>query len=201
MVLAFTLAVGLGNTLRTRLALDALAREQFERRSVATAMGIAMPGMNGLEATERIKQQYPDIQVLLLTVHDDEEYLFRALKVGASDYVLKEAEVSVLMLAIEAAQQGEMFLYPSVARRLAHDYLRQVEAGGPEEQEQLEELTERQREVLELIAEGLSTQEIADKLVISPHTVQTHRQNIMRRLNLHSRTELIKYALRHGLTE
>lgn len=164
-------------------------------------MDIGMPGMNGLEATERIKHRFPDIQVLLLTVHDDEEYLFRALKVGASGYVLKEAETSVLMLALNAAHRGEVFLYPSIASRLVHDYLRRVEAGGLEEREQLEELTGRQREVLELIAEGLSTQEIAEKLVISPHTVQTHRQNIMRRLNLHSRTELIKYALRHGLTE
>ncbi|MFQ5593205.1 MAG: LuxR C-terminal-related transcriptional regulator [Anaerolineae bacterium] len=164
-------------------------------------MDIGMPGMTGLEATERIKQQFANIQVLLLTVHDDEEYLFRALRVGASGYVLKEAETTQLILAIDAAHRGEMFLYPSIARRLVYDYLRRVGEGGREERERLGELTERQREVLQLIAEGFTNQEIADKLVISPYTVQTHRQNIMRRLNLHSRTELIKYALRHGLTE
>ncbi len=164
-------------------------------------MDIGMPGMNGLEATERIKQQFPDIQVLLLTVHDDEEYLFRALKVGASGYVLKEAETTELMMAIDVAHRGEMFLYPSITRRLVHDYLQRVGEGGPEERQRLDELTERQREVLQLIAEGLTTEEIAEKLVISPYTVQTHRHNIMRKLNLHSRTELIKYALRHGLTE
>ncbi len=164
-------------------------------------MDIAMPGMSGLEATEIIKQRFPKIQVLLLTVHDDEEYLFRALKVGASGYVLKEAEATELVLAIEAAHRGEVFLSPSVTRRLVHDYLRRVGEGADEERQRLEELTERQREVLQLIAEGYTTQEIAAKLVISPYTVQTHRQNIMRKLNLHNRAELIKYAMRHGLTE
>jgi len=164
-------------------------------------MDIGMPGMTGLEATEIIKQRSPNIQILLLTVHDDEEYLFRALKVGASGYVLKEAETAELLLAIAAAHRGEMFLYPSVTRRLVHDYLKRVGEGGREEQQRLEELTERQQEVLQLIADGYTTQEIAEKLVISPYTVQTHRHNIMRKLGLHSRTELIKYAIRHGLTE
>lgn len=164
-------------------------------------MDIGMPDVNGLEATEIVKQRFPGIQVLLLTVHDDEEYLFRALKVGASGYVLKEAETAELMLAIEAAHRGEMFLHPSMTRRLVTDYLQRLRAGGEAEQEQFDELTERQRQVLTLIADGYTNQEIAERLVISPHTVQTHLGNIMQKLNLHSRAELIKYAIRHGLVE
>ena len=179
---------------------QALARTS-ELQPDVVLMDIGMPEMNGLEATRLIKERWPQIQVLLLTVHDDEEYLFRALKVGASGYVLKEAEAAELVRAIEAAHSGEMFLYPSVVRSLVHDYLRRVGEGGEEERQHLEALTERQREVLQLIADGRTTQEIAERLVISPHTVQTHRQNIMRKLNLHSRAELIKYAIRHGLTE
>ncbi len=164
-------------------------------------MDIGMPNMNGLDATEVIGQRLPSSHVLLLTVHDDEEYLFRALKVGASGYVLKEAEARELVLAIEAASRGEMFIYPSVARRLVNDYLRRAREGGHAETQLVENLTERQREVLQLLAEGHTNQEIADRLVISPYTVQTHRHNIMRKLNLHNRTELVKYAIRHGITD
>jgi two-component system response regulator NreC len=163
-------------------------------------MDIGMPDMNGLEATNIIKQRFPGIHVLLLTVHDDPEYLFRALEVGASGYVLKEAETQELLLAIQAAHRDEVFLYPSVARWLVQDYLHRAKGGGQAGQQPLDELTERQHAVLQLLAEGYSNQEIAGKLVLSPYTVQTHRTNIMRKLGLHSRTELIKYALRHGLT-
>lgn len=162
-------------------------------------MDIGLPDMSGLEATEIIKKRFPDIHILFLTVHDDQEYLFRALEVGASGYVLKEAETQELVLAIQAAHRDEMFLYPSVTRWLVHDYLQRGRGGGQEEQQQLDELTERQRAVFQLLAEGYSNQDIAAKLVLSPYTIQTHRQNIMRKLNLHSRTELIKYAIRHGL--
>ncbi len=164
-------------------------------------MDIGMPDMNGLEATEIIKKRFPDIRILLLTVHDDPEYLFRALEVGASGYVLKEAETQELLWAIQAAYRDEVFLYPSVAHWLVHDYLQRVKGGAQEEQQQLDELTERQQAVLHLLAEGYSNEEIADKLVLSPYTVQTHRTNIMRKLGLHSRADLIKYAIRHGLTE
>jgi two-component system response regulator NreC len=164
-------------------------------------MDIAMPAMNGLEATEIIKNRFPQIGVLLLTVHDDREYLFRALEVGASGYVLKEAETQELVLAIQAVYHGEVFLSPAMTRWLVSDYLQRGRGGHLEEQQLLAELTARQRAVLQLLAEGYSNQEIADKLVLSPYTVQTHRHNIMRKLNLHNRTELIKYAIRHGLTD
>ena len=164
-------------------------------------MDIAMPDMNGLEATERIKKQWPQARVLLLTVHDDREYLFHALDAGASGYVLKEAEAQELVMAIQAVHRGEIFLYPSVARWLVQDYLQRGRGGHPEEQQRLDELTDRQRTVLQLLAEGYSNQEIANKLVLSPYTVQTHRNNIMQKLNLHNRADLIKYAIRHGLTD
>lgn len=164
-------------------------------------MDIAMPDMNGLEATEHIKKQWPPARVLLLTVHDDREYLFHALDAGASGYVLKEAEAQELVMAIQAVCRDEIFLYPSVARWLVQDYLQRGRGGNPEEQQRLDELTDRQQTVLQLLAEGYSNQEIADKLVLSPYTVQTHRNNIMQKLNLHSRADLIKYAIRHGLTD
>lgn len=164
-------------------------------------MDIGMPELNGLEATAIIKRQFPHIQILLLTVHDDREYLFKALEVAASGYVLKEADTQELVLAIQAAHRGEMFLSPAVTRWLANDYLQRVSGGGDAEQDKLAELTDRQRTVLQLIAEGYSNYEIAAKLVLSPHTVQTHRQNIMRKLKLHNRAELIKYAIRYGLTD
>ena len=164
-------------------------------------MDIAMPDMNGLEATEHIKKQWPPARVLLLTVHDDREYLFHALDAGASGYVLKEAEAQELVMAIQAVCRDEIFLYPSVARWLVQDYLQRGRGGNPEEQQRLDKLTDRQQTVLQLLAEGYSNQEIADKLVLSPYTVQTHRNNIMQKLNLHSRADLIKYAIRHGLTD
>ncbi len=163
-------------------------------------MDIAMPDMTGLEAAEIIKKQSSPAQILLLTVHDDREYLFRALEVGAAGYVLKEAETQELITAIHAVNRHEVFLYPAVARWLVQDYLQRGRSGGQEEQ-QLPELTGRQQTVLQLLAEGRTNQEIADKLVLSPYTVQTHIQNIAQKLNLHNRAELIKYAIRHGLTD
>ncbi len=164
-------------------------------------MDIAMPDMTGLDATEIIKKQLPQARVLLLTVHDDREYLFRALEVGASGYVLKEAEAQALVMAIQAVHRGEIYLYPSVTRWLVQDYLQRGRSGHLEEQQRLNDLTDRQQIVLQLLAEGYTNQEIAAELILSPYTIQTHIQNIMQKLNLHSRADLIKYAIRHGLTD
>ncbi|RMF02755.1 MAG: DNA-binding response regulator [Chloroflexi bacterium] len=164
-------------------------------------MDIAMPDMTGLQATKVIREQLPQTRILLLTVHDDREYLFHGLEAGASGYVLKEAEAQALVMAIQAVHRGEIYLYPSVTRWLVQDYLQRGTRANAEEQQRLTELTDRQQTVLQLLAEGCSNQDIAAELVLSPYTVQTHIQNIMKKLNLHNRAELIKYAIRYGLTD
>lgn len=158
---------------------------------------ISMPVLNGLEATRAIKSEYPQVHVIVLTMYESDEYFFQVLDAGASGYVLKKAASADLAAAIRAVNAGDVFLYPSVARRLVSDYLMRVKSG--EEQTSYDGLTPREREVLKLIAEGHTNQVIAEKLVISPSTVQTHRTRIMQRLNLHSRAELIQYAMRKGL--
>ena len=160
-------------------------------------MDIEMPGMNGIEATRRIKAEAPGAAVLALTMYEDDQYFFEMLRAGASGYVPKRAAPDELVSAIRAVSRGEVFLYPSLAGRLVQDYLRRGPAG--EEEPPGDELTPREQEVLTLIAEGLSNNEIADRLVISAKTVDRHRENIMRKLNLHNRVDLVKYALRKGL--
>lgn len=160
-------------------------------------MDIGMPDMNGLEATRLITQEMSDVRVVILTVHASDEYFFEALNSGASGYVLKEAAFNDLQMALEALQHDGVFLYPSLTRKLIQDYVRRM--GSGEEREAYETLSPREREILQLIAEGFTNNEIADRLVISINTVQTHRSHIMEKLNLHSRAELMKYAIRMGL--
>src|SRR3989304_5603474 len=162
-------------------------------------MDVAMPRLGGVDATRRIKEEFPQVQVLALTVHDNEEYLFQMLRAGACGYVLKKAKPVELVDAIEAAARGETFLYPSMATALVADYLRRVETG--EEAGAYEELTPREREILKLIAEGYTSAEIGDLLHLSVKTVQAHRQHIMEKLDLHRPAQLIKYAIRKGLVE
>ncbi len=160
---------------------------------------IAMPNLNGLEATRIVKRDYPEVQVIGLTMYESDEYFFQLLAAGASGYVLKKAASTDLLAAIRAVYAGDVFLYPSVARQLVADFVARAKSG--EEQHSYDGLTAREREVLELIAKGHTNQAIADKLFISPSTVQTYRTRIMRRLNLHSRAELIQYAMRKGLLD
>ena len=165
-------------------------------------MDISMPGMNGIEATKIIKEQHPEIAVLALTMHEDDQYFFEMLAAGASGYVPKRAAPDDLISAIQAVRGGGMFLFPSLARSLVTDYLqRRDQPGAQDVRRGFEDLTEREREVLTLIAEGLSNQEIADALVISVKTVNRHRENIMAKLNLHSRVELVRYAIEKGLID
>lgn len=156
-------------------------------------MDIAMPGMEGLEATRRIVKKYPKVKVLILTQYDNREYILSAIKAGAAGYIPKRAVGSELIAAIRAVHRGESFLYPSAATALIQDYLHQVE------EEPYDSLTGREREILKLIAEGYTSREIADMLFISLKTVLGHRTKIMKKLDLHNRTELIKYAMRKGL--
>ncbi len=156
-------------------------------------MDIAMPGMDGLEATRRIKKKSPEVKVLALTQHDNKEYILSAIKAGAAGYMPKRALGSELVSAIRAVHKGGSFLYPSATTALIEDYLRQVE------EEPYDDLTNREREILKLIADGRTSREIADMLFISLKTVLGHRTKIMEKLDIHNRTQLIKYAMRKGL--
>ncbi len=162
-------------------------------------MDITMPRVSGLEATRLIKQEFSDVQVLALTVHGGAEYFFRILSAGASGYILKGAASSELITALRALHQGGVYLHPSVAGKLVNGYLRGLKSG--EDRVAYDGLTEREREVLKLIGEGRTNQEIADMLFLSPNTVQTHRSRIMDKLGLHSRAELVKYAIGKGLID
>jgi two-component system response regulator NreC len=162
-------------------------------------MDITMPDMNGIAATRQVRRQQPDVRVLVLTMHENEEYLFQALRAGASGYILKEAADTELITAIRAVQAGRFYLSPSAQSMMVGDYLQRVRTG--EEKDSYSGLTEREREILKLVAEGLTNNQIAERLFISPKTVDTHRTHIMDKLNLHSRAELVKYAMRRGLLE
>jgi two-component system response regulator NreC len=163
-------------------------------------MDISLPGMDGATATRALLELCPGLPVLALTIHENERYFFQMLDAGAAGYLPKRAAPTDLVNAIRTVYQGHVYLYPSLATALVGDYLQRAATGG-DEQQRFDELTPRQQEVLTLVAEGLSNAEIAERLEISVKTVARHRENIMARLNLHSRTELVKYAIRKGLTE
>lgn len=160
-------------------------------------MDIQMPGMNGIEATRQIKEAYANTAVLALTMHEDDQYFFEMLQAGASGYLPKRAAPDELVRAIRTVSRGDVFLYPSLATRLVQSYV--GGEAGDDSVALVSDLTPREKEVLVLIAEGLTNPEIAEQLVISIKTVDRHRENIMRKLNLHNRIELVKYALRQGL--
>ncbi len=162
-------------------------------------MDIAMPLLNGLEATKQIRRDNPNARVLVLTMYESDEYVSQMLEAGAAGYVLKKVAGSELVYALRAVYQGEAFLYPSITKRLVEDYLRRVESG--QERDTFDGLTDREREVLQLIAEGHTNKEIADLLNLSVRTVQNHRAHIMEKLGMHDRGELIKYAIQKGIIE
>ncbi len=162
-------------------------------------MDITLPDISGIEVTRQLKQLFPDMAIVALTIHEDEQYFFEMLKAGASGYVPKRAAPEDLITAIQAAYAGEVYIYPSLAKSLVSDFLGRAEEGSIKSA--MGDLTEREQEVLRLLAEGYTNDEIADQLVISRHTVARHRENLMRKLKLHSRSELVKYAIRRGLIE
>lgn len=174
---------------------ESAIRLSQELKPDVVLMDIGMPGINGMEATKEIKSKLPDTNVLVLTMHRSEEYFFQMLEAGASGYVLKGAETHELINAVRVVARGDAFLYPSMARRLVAEYLSQSgfdpPGGG--------KITEREREILQLIAEGFTNKEIAERLVLSPSTIHSHRTNLMHKLNLSSRHELVQYARSHGL--
>lgn len=163
-------------------------------------MDITMPEMNGIDATREIKEQMPDIAVLAMTVHEDSDYFFEMLKAGASGYVPKRVASDELLRAIEIVASGHVFLEPGVATNLVTDYLERVNSDD-DARDRYDGLTPREQEVLTLIAEDYTNQAIANQLGISVKTVERHRENLMRKLDLHSRTALVKYAIRKGLID
>lgn len=160
-------------------------------------MDIGLPDKSGIEATRDIKAQFPEVAIVALTIHEDEEYFFKMLEAGASGYVPKRAAPEELVGAIRAAALGEVYLYPSMAKLLVQDYL--INEPADKSKFASKDLTDREYEVLTHLAEGQSNEEIGEALVISPKTVARHRENIMRKLNLHSRAELVRYAIRKGI--
>lgn len=174
---------------------EALEKVEHLRPDVVL-MDMVMPRMNGLEATGHIKRRHPETKVLILSMYDDDEYVQQVIQAGASGYLLKGMAADDLIHAIREVQAGSSFLNPTVAAKLIEDYVRRVRGDHADDEEPL---TSREREVLKLIAEGNTNQEIADVLCLSRKTVESHRANIMRKLDLHDVTELVKYAIRKGL--
>lgn len=161
-------------------------------------MDIAMPGLNGLEATRQLKKRFPKMKVIILTAHANEEYVLQTLRAGASGYLVKKAAPADLILAIRAVYRGESFLSPSISRSIIDEYLRQTEK-TPEINGIYAKLTGREREVLQLIVEGHKNRKIAELLHISVKTVETHKASIMNKLNVSGTAELVRYALDKGL--
>ena len=177
------------------------ALAQFEDlRPHVVLMDISMEGMGGLEATKQVKSRYPEIKVLVLTMHEDGHYLRQFLKAGASGYVIKRAADNELTAAIRAVHAGENYVHPSLATALVDDFL----APGPARADAASEadgLTEREREVLQLVALGYTNQQTADRLFVSVKTIETHRAHLMAKLGLRSRAELVRYAMKHDLLQ
>ena len=161
-------------------------------------MDVAMPGVNGIEATRRIKEIAPETAVLALTMHEDEQYFFEMLKAGASGYIPKRAAPDDLVAAVRVVAQGNVFLYATLARFLMKDMVEHETVADADVMAD-DLLTAREREVLACIADGMTSREIAEKLVISVKTVERHRENIMAKLDIHNRVELVKYAMRKGI--
>lgn len=161
-------------------------------------LDVSMPGRTGLQAAREITRRRPDVRILLLSMHENEQYLFEALKAGAAGYVLKSAANRDLVEACRAAMRGTPFLYPRALRTLTRELLEDARDGGTLPRDLL---TAREQEVVKLIAEGHTTDEIAATLVISPHTVERHRSNALEKLGLRNRVELARYAIRRGLVE
>ena len=177
---------------------EALKKIRSIRPDVAV-IDITMEGLNGLEVARRIRKSHPKIRVLILSIHSQEEYIIEAFKIGASGYLVKEAAVDELIAAIKAVYKGQAYLSPSIARRLIDDYLDKTQVPHTESLEP--RLTDREVEVLQLIAEGKSNSEIASLLNISIKTVATHRAHIMKKLDIHDALGLAKYAIRKGLVQ
>jgi two-component system response regulator NreC len=162
-------------------------------------MDVAMRNLNGLDATRKIKKLFPQMKVLVLTMYDNEECIFQILKAGASGYLIKDSAMTDLVSAIRAVHQGDSYLSPSISKKVIEEYIWRAEIGEKQGVDNL--LSDREREILQLIAEGHSLPQIASSLCISKKTVEAHKTHIMEKLNIHDKVGLIKYAIRMGLTK
>ena len=178
-----------------RAAVDWIAHQPAD----VAVMDVGMPGLNGIEATFQIARQHPHVRIVMLSMHSDETYVLRSLRAGASGYVLKESAENELIAAIRAVTAGKSFFSPKVRRLLQQDHVERLRREGGEDSYGL--LTEREREILQLISEGNSNKEIASRLSISVLTVETHRKRILDKLNLHGTADLILYAVRKGIIQ
>jgi DNA-binding NarL/FixJ family response regulator len=160
-------------------------------------LDVAMPNLNGIDAARQITQHHPAVAVVILSMHSDEGYVLRALKAGARGYLLKDAPESDLVNAVRAVHEGKAWFSPAISRMLVDDYIRQLRQHGVEDSYEL--LTTREREILQLLAEGKSNKDVANILKLSLYTVETHRGNMLQKLNLHGTAELILYAVRKGV--
>jgi DNA-binding NarL/FixJ family response regulator len=175
---------------------QAVERAEATKPDVAV-LDIAMPNMSGIEAAQRIRGLLPQAAIIILSMHSDEGYVLRALKVGAKGYLLKDSAENDLIEAIRAVSGGKAFFSPEISKILVEDYVRDMRKRGAEDSYEL--LTSREREILQLLAEGKSNKDIATSLNLSLYTVETHRRNLQDKLNLHSVAELILYAVRKGI--
>lgn len=197
---------GLRALLERQTNLEVVGESENGRETVSQAaslkpdvvvMDVAMPVLNGIEATKMIVTENPAAAVVILSMHADESYVMRALKAGARGYLLKDSAPADLISAIQAVSQNKSFFSPKVSRILAEDYVRVLKQKGGVDSYDL--LTSREREILQLLAEGKANKEVATVLNVSPYTVETHRKHILEKLNLHSAAELILYAVRKGI--
>ena len=176
--------------------LEAVERATREELDLAI-LDVSMPGLTGIQAARHIQQRRPDLRILMLSMHDNEQYFFEALRAGASGYVLKSVAHQDLVAACRATMRGESFLYPGAVQALVREYLEQEPDGA----DPADRLTPRESEIVKLIAEGHSTREIAEALVISEKTVERHRSNVLAKLGVRDRVGLTRYAIRSGLVE
>jgi len=203
---------GLAGVLRTLPDVEAVAQAANgyealglikENRPTLVLTDIAMPHLNGMEVLARIKKEYPEIRVLMLSMYTDEEHVRQALQLGAAGFLSKDSTPAELAMAIQVVQQGNVYLSPKVTSVVMNDYLRSLQGGPPEpapqERQPLIHLTPRQREILQLVAEGHSTKDIAALLNVKAKTIEVHRAQLMKRLDIHDTAGLVRYAVRHGI--
>jgi DNA-binding NarL/FixJ family response regulator len=176
---------------------DAAVRIAALKKPDVAILDISMPKLNGIEATRLIKQRDGNVKILILTIHEDEEYVYQIIRAGANGYMLKNAEKKEILSAVRAVMHEEPFFSPGISRLIVEKFIKQAKEESVPSLKQ--GLTAREKQVLQMIAEGLTSREVADKLFLSLNTVNTHRANLMQKLDIHETAGLVRYALQHGV--